>query len=195
MREQIQKLLDSDLSSLHIAKQTDVEQSTVYRLRKGERSLDKLGLGKAEKLYEFANELFNSEDDEKQHLLVKRASIMGMLANLEMTDEESDKLNQELHDIEGGLEDIQKRQIISDVDIKDGFLLVAAYKVGEKILFHQKELNQELKQKRMNKNDYFNKALTEVKNDLVYDSVAIEWLKDKDVSNIRLYLDTFYEKF
>lgn len=195
MREQIQKLLDSDLSSLHIAKQTDVEQSTVYRLRKGERSLDKLGLGKAEKLYEFANELFNSEDDEKQHLLVKRASIMGMLANLEMTDEESDKLNQELHDIEGGLEDIQKRQIISDVDIKDGFLLVAAYKVGEKILFHQKELNQELKRKRMNKNDYFNKALTEVKNDLVYDSVAIEWLKDKDVSNIRLYLDTFYEKF
>lgn len=195
MREQIQKLLDSDLSSLHIAKQTDVEQSTVYRLRKGERSLDKLGLGKAEKLYEFANELFNSEDDEKQHLLVKRASIMGMLANLEMTDEESDKLNQELHDIEGRLEDIQKRQIISDVDIKDGFLLVAAYKVGEKILFHQKELNQELKQKRMNKNDYFNKALTEVKNDLVYDSVAIEWLKDKDVSNIRLYLDTFYEKF
>lgn len=195
MREQIQKLLDSNLSSLHIAKQTDVEQSTVYRLRKGERSLDKLGLGKAEKLYEFANELFNSEDDEKQHLLVKRASIMGMLANLEMTDEESDKLNQELHDIEGGLEDIQKRQIISDVDIKDGFLLVAAYKVGEKILFHQKELNQELKRKRMNKNDYFNKALTEVKNDLVYDSVAIEWLKDKDVSNIRLYLDTFYEKF
>lgn len=34
MREQIQKLLDSDFSSLHIAKQTGVEQSTVYRLRK-----------------------------------------------------------------------------------------------------------------------------------------------------------------
>lgn len=100
MREQIQKLLDSDLSSLHIAKQTDVEQSTIYRLRKGERSLDNLGLSKAEKLYEFATILFSSEDDEKQNLLVKRASIMGMLANLEMTDEESNKLNEEKIEIE-----------------------------------------------------------------------------------------------
>jgi len=108
MRKQIQKLLDSDLSSLHIAKQTGVEQSTVYRLRKGERSLDKLGLSKAEKLYEFATILFNSEDDEKQNLLVKRASVMGMLQNLEMNSDEAQKLEEELHDIEGRLKEISK---------------------------------------------------------------------------------------
>lgn len=103
MRELIQKLLDSDLSSLHIAKQTGVEQSTVYRLRKGERSLDNLGLKKAEKLYNFATVLFNNEDDEKQSLLVKRASIMGMLQNLEMNDSERSKLQKEMGSIENEL--------------------------------------------------------------------------------------------
>jgi|GEM_PF-716589 len=108
MREQIQKLLDSNLSSLHIAKQTDVQQSTIYRLRKGERSLDNLGLKQAEKLYEFASIIFNSEDDEKQNLLVKRASIMGMLQNIEMSNNEAQKLEEELHDIEGQLNKIVK---------------------------------------------------------------------------------------
>lgn len=103
VRELIQKLLDSDLSSLHIAKQTGVEQSTVYRLRKGERSLDNLGLKKAEKLYNFATVLFNNEDDEKQSLLVKRASIMGMLQNLEMNDSERSKLQKEMGSIENEL--------------------------------------------------------------------------------------------
>lgn len=106
MRELIQKLLDSDLSSLHIAKQTGVEQSTVYRLRKGERSLDKLGLKKAEKLYKFATILFNDDDNEKQRLLVKRASIMGMLQNLEMMDSERSKLEEEKNSIEKKLENI-----------------------------------------------------------------------------------------
>ncbi len=34
MRNQIQKLLDSDVSSLHISKQTGVPQSTIHRMRK-----------------------------------------------------------------------------------------------------------------------------------------------------------------
>lgn len=34
MRNQIQKLLDSDLSSLHISKETGVPQSTIHRMRK-----------------------------------------------------------------------------------------------------------------------------------------------------------------
>lgn len=106
VRELIQKLLDSDLSSLHIAKQTGVEQSTVYRLRKGERSLDKLGLKKAEKLYKFATILFNDDDNEKQSLLVKRTSIMGMLQNLEMMDSERSKLEEEKNSIEKKLENI-----------------------------------------------------------------------------------------
>lgn len=191
MREQIQKLLDSDLSSLHIAKQTDVEQSTIYRLRKGERSLDNLGLSKVEKLYEFATILFNSEDDEKQNLLVKRASIMGMLANLEMTDEESDKLNEELHDIEWKLSDIKKRQIINDLMNKDIFLVVAVYKIGEEVLFHNEELNQKIKIKE----SYFDLILEEVKSSFHTKEIALEWLKDKDAETIMLYLDTFINEY
>lgn len=48
MRNQIQKLLDSDLSSLHISKQTGVPQSTIHRMRKNERSLDNMSLKNAE---------------------------------------------------------------------------------------------------------------------------------------------------
>lgn len=51
MRNQIQKLLDSDLSSLHISKQTGVPQSTIHRMRKNERSLDNMSLKNAELLY------------------------------------------------------------------------------------------------------------------------------------------------
>lgn len=51
---------------------------------------------------------FNSEDDEKQNLLVKHASVMGMLQNLEMNSDEAQKLEEELHDIEGRLKEISK---------------------------------------------------------------------------------------
>lgn len=108
MRELIQKLLDSDLSSLHISKQTGVPQSTIYRMRNKERSLDNLTLKNAELLSEFAEILFNSENDERQNLLVKRASIKGMLTNLEMSNEEAQKLEEELHDIEGNLDELNR---------------------------------------------------------------------------------------
>lgn len=108
MRELIQKLFDSDLSSLHIAKQTGVPQSTIYRIRSEERSLDNLTLKNAELLSGFAEILFNSEDDERQKLLVQRASIKGMLANLEMSDEESQKLEEKLHDIEGKINELNQ---------------------------------------------------------------------------------------
>ena len=56
MREIIQNLLDSELSSLHIAKQTGVTQSTIYRIRTKSRSLDNLSLKNAELLYQFEME-------------------------------------------------------------------------------------------------------------------------------------------
>ncbi|ALK36392.1 DNA-binding protein [Staphylococcus aureus] len=62
MRNQIQKLLDSDLSSLHISKQTGVPQSTIQRMRKNERSLDNMSLKNAELLYKFANSIFSNEN-------------------------------------------------------------------------------------------------------------------------------------
>lgn len=62
MRNQIQKLLDSDLSSLHISKQTGVPQSTIHRMRKNERSFDNMSLKNAELLYKFANSIFSNEN-------------------------------------------------------------------------------------------------------------------------------------
>ncbi|EZT31558.1 TPA: DNA-binding protein [Staphylococcus aureus] len=57
MREEINKLLNCDLSSNHIATETGVQQSTIYRLRTGERSLDNLGLKQCEKLYKYAKKV------------------------------------------------------------------------------------------------------------------------------------------
>ncbi|WP_414739361.1 hypothetical protein [Macrococcoides canis] len=57
MRKEIQRLLDSELSSNKIATLSGVDQSTIHRIRKGERSLDNITLVKAEKLYKLAKEL------------------------------------------------------------------------------------------------------------------------------------------
>ncbi len=100
MRELIQKLFDSDLSSLHISKQTGVPQSTVHKMRKKERSLNNMSLKNAELLYNFAIDVFSDEANKRQNLLIKRASIMGMLQNLELTSEERHELENELSDIE-----------------------------------------------------------------------------------------------
>ena len=57
MREQIEKLLNSEISTTAIAKGADVPWSTVSDLRKGKTSMDKMALFTAEKLYDFAEEL------------------------------------------------------------------------------------------------------------------------------------------
>ena len=57
MREQIEKLLNSEISTTAIAKGADVPWSTVSDLRKGKTSMDKMALLTAEKLYDIAEEL------------------------------------------------------------------------------------------------------------------------------------------
>jgi hypothetical protein len=57
MREQIEKLLNSEISTTAIVKGADVPWSTVSDLRKGKTSMDKMALLTAEKLYDFAEEL------------------------------------------------------------------------------------------------------------------------------------------
>ena len=57
MREQIEKLLNSEISTTAIVKGTGVPWSTVADLRKGKTSMDKMALLTAEKLYDFAEEL------------------------------------------------------------------------------------------------------------------------------------------
>ncbi|WP_061593257.1 hypothetical protein [Streptococcus gordonii] len=64
MRKQIEKLLNSDISTSAIAKGVGVPWSTVADLRKGKTSIDKMALLTAEKLNDFAEELKAEKDDE-----------------------------------------------------------------------------------------------------------------------------------
>ena len=57
MREQIEKLLKSEISTSAIAKGAGVPWSTVADLRKGKTSMDKMALLTAERLYVFDEEL------------------------------------------------------------------------------------------------------------------------------------------
>ena len=57
MREQIEKFLNSEISTTAIAKGADLPWSTVADLRKGKTSMDKMALLTAEKLYDFAENL------------------------------------------------------------------------------------------------------------------------------------------
>lgn len=57
MREQIEKLLKSEISTSEIAKGAGVPWSTVADLRKGKTSMDKMALLTAERLYDFAEVL------------------------------------------------------------------------------------------------------------------------------------------
>ena len=65
MRNEIQKLLDSNLSSNKIATLSGVDQSTIHRIRKGERNLDNITLVKAEKLYKTYKEMEKMNKIEK----------------------------------------------------------------------------------------------------------------------------------
>lgn len=64
MRKQIEKLLNSDISTSSIAKGAGVPWSTVADLRKGKTSIDKMALLTAEELNDFAEELEAEKGDE-----------------------------------------------------------------------------------------------------------------------------------
>lgn len=62
MRETIEKLLNSNISSNHIATKTGVSQSVVSRIRSGERQLGNISLDSAEKLFEYQKGLEKMEE-------------------------------------------------------------------------------------------------------------------------------------
>ncbi|MCK0473570.1 helix-turn-helix transcriptional regulator [Halalkalibacter sp. APA_J-10(15)] len=53
MKEKIRKLMDSDIKSYIISKETGIQQSTISRLRKGNIKIGRLTLDTALKLVEF----------------------------------------------------------------------------------------------------------------------------------------------
>lgn len=65
MREEIQELLDSDVTGYKIFKTTGVSQSVISDLRKGKRSLDNISLLNAERLHEYQLKLNESKERPK----------------------------------------------------------------------------------------------------------------------------------
>ncbi|MGF7436735.1 hypothetical protein [Lentilactobacillus senioris] len=55
IEEIIKQLLDSDISAYRIAKDTGVSQSIITRLRNGDRTIDQLTVGTAQKLIDYWN--------------------------------------------------------------------------------------------------------------------------------------------
>ena len=56
MRKEIRDLLNSNITSYEISKETGVSNSVISRLRNGEREIGKVTLETAEKLYEYEME-------------------------------------------------------------------------------------------------------------------------------------------
>ncbi|QHW35879.1 XRE family transcriptional regulator [Staphylococcus ursi] len=57
MRNEIIKLLNSNISAYKISKDTGVNEATIKQLRLGKSKLDRLGLLNAEKLYNYQKQL------------------------------------------------------------------------------------------------------------------------------------------
>ncbi|MEB7752585.1 XRE family transcriptional regulator [Staphylococcus pseudoxylosus] len=57
--ETVKKLMDSDISATEIEKATDVDASSIRRIRRGERKIENLSFEKGIKLYEYAKEYLN----------------------------------------------------------------------------------------------------------------------------------------
>ncbi|APT16480.1 MULTISPECIES: hypothetical protein [Staphylococcus] len=63
MRDEIIKLLNSNISAYQISKETGVNEATIKQLRLGKSKLDRLGLLNAEKLYNYQKELERNSED------------------------------------------------------------------------------------------------------------------------------------
>lgn len=63
MRDEIIKLLNSNISAYQISKETGVNEATIKQLRLGNSKLDRLGLLNAEKLYNYQKELERNSED------------------------------------------------------------------------------------------------------------------------------------
>ncbi|PNZ34908.1 hypothetical protein CD134_09810 [Staphylococcus lutrae] len=57
MRNEIIKLLNSDISAYKISKEAGMNEATIKQLRLGKSKLDRLGLLNAEKLYNYQKKL------------------------------------------------------------------------------------------------------------------------------------------
>lgn len=106
MRQSIEKLLNSDLSSLHIAKQTDVDTSIISRLRNGERKIEKLSLGTAERLYEYSMIFENKNIEKIDGLRLELLEINDGLKEYSFPKDEEESIISRKNEIEIELKDL-----------------------------------------------------------------------------------------
>jgi len=128
MREIIQNLLDSELSSLHIAKQTGVTQSTIYRIRTKSRSLDNLSLKNAELLYQF--EMERMKMNELQNKMVEDV-VLGEVELIE-------GLGQYFINVEGDYEYNVEFATLSEVEYKENTLYEVAISKTYEVAYNDK---------------------------------------------------------
>lgn len=128
MRKEIENLLNSDLSSNYIATQTGVTQSTIYRVRKGERKLDNLTLAQCEKLYNY--EMERIKMNELQNKIIENV----VLGEVELVED----IAQYFIDIEGDYEYDVEFANLSEVDYKDSTLYEVAISKTYEIPYHDK---------------------------------------------------------
>lgn len=109
MKENIKKLLDSDLSSVSIAQQTQVDVSVISRVRNGERALGKITLDTAEKLNEYSI-IYKHKDIEKiNSLRLKMININEALNEYIFSVEEESELLETKKNIETQLKELLEK--------------------------------------------------------------------------------------
>ncbi|MFV5900244.1 hypothetical protein ACLIJT_00410 [Staphylococcus gallinarum] len=79
MKEVIQKLLDSDISSYKIGKETGISNSIIQRLRNGERTIGNLTLDTAETLYKYAKGVLKVEEREKEIIMQHLSDLLPIM--------------------------------------------------------------------------------------------------------------------
>ncbi len=135
MRKTIEKLLNSDLSSNYIATQTGVTQSTIYRVRKGERKLENLTLAQCEKLYNYQKGI------EKMNELNNKMIEDVVLGEVELIED----LGQYFIDIEGDYEYNVEFATLSEVDYKVCALYEVATSKTYEVPYHDKLEKEDMK--------------------------------------------------
>lgn len=106
MRKNIEELLGSNLSSIHIAKKTKVNVSVISRIRNGERGIGKLTLDTVEKLNEYAKEFLNKNNQEIKGLQMKLKEINSTLNDYNLLEDEEKLLLSKKRDIENEIDDL-----------------------------------------------------------------------------------------
>lgn len=61
--ETVKKLINSNLSAYEIGKKTGVDPASIRRIRRGERTVGKLGFDTVEKLYNYQKQLEIMKED------------------------------------------------------------------------------------------------------------------------------------